>query len=41
MLKVCRTEQLNLEEKEKITLMLDGFFSILTFILKGVYDKVL
>ena len=41
MLRVCRTEQLNLEEKEKVTLMLDGLFSILTFILKSIYDRVL
>ena len=33
-------EELTLEEKEKVTIMVDGLFGILNFIIKAVYEKV-
>ena len=32
---------LSIEEKEKIVLLVDGLFSILTFVYKVVYQKIL
>jgi hypothetical protein len=33
--------QLSIEEKEKITTIIDGLFSVLAFAFKAVYDKIL